>query len=246
MATGSKPAKPFKRREADRTLNHARLSIKGRDSCDSVHVLTLHLTLRINPSCPEGNSYNNFIRPRSKLIPFYVCLAFLARPAPARYHSGDLITRKPKMTDLKLLALDAEDLAVLSAHLQDAVVRAADMTFDKAGRRFVAVANRFDWAGNADSDGDALTRKRCGIRIERVQSAQVAGFKPGSDAVLSLLAFGFEETNAPGGLLTLTFSGNAAIRLKVECIEGQLKDLGAAWETQSKPRHEDDPAGGAA
>lgn len=150
------------------------------------------------------------------------------------------------MTDLKLLALDAEDLAVLSAHLQDAVVRAADMTFDKPGRRFVAVANRFDWASNAHSDGEDLTRKRCGLRFERVANAQVTGFRPGSDAVLSLLAIRFEETEAPGGLLTLTFSGNAAIRLTVECIEGQLKDLGAAWETQSKPRHEDDAAGGSA
>lgn len=150
------------------------------------------------------------------------------------------------MTDLKLLALDEEDLAVLSAHLQDAVVRAADMTFDKPGRRFVAVANRFDWAGNVESNGEELTRKRCGLRFERVLSAQVTGFKPGSDAVLSMLAIGFEEVNAPGGVLTLMFSGNAAIRLKVECIEAQLKDLGAAWETQSRPRHDDDASGGAA
>lgn len=145
------------------------------------------------------------------------------------------------MTDLKLLALDAEDLAVFSANLQDAVVRAADMTYLKGEKRFAALANRFDWEASVASSGQELTRRRCGLRFERVLGAKVSGFQPGDDdAVLSLLAIAFEETTAPAGVLTLTFSGNAAIRLDVECVEGELRDLGAAWETPNQPQHEDD------
>lgn len=142
------------------------------------------------------------------------------------------------MTDLKLIALDAEDLAVLSAHLQDAVVRVPDITFLKAEKRFAALANRFDWEESAASD--APIRRRCGIRFERVFGAKVNGFQPGQqDAVLSLLSLTFQETEPPAGLVTLTFSGGAAIQLHVECIEGELKDLGAAWETKSRPDHND-------
>lgn len=149
------------------------------------------------------------------------------------------------MTDLKLIAFDAEDLAVFSANLQDAVVRAADMTYLKAEKRFVAVANRFDWEASVASGGKALTRRRCGLRFERVLGAKVSGFQPGnSDAVLSLLSIAFDETTAPGGTLTLTFSGNAAIRLEVECVEGEMKDLGAAWQTQSRPEHDSGPKPG--
>lgn len=147
------------------------------------------------------------------------------------------------MTDLKLIALDAEDLAVLSAHLQDAVVRAADMTYLKAEKRFATLANRFDWEGLVASSGADQTRRRCGLRFERVLGAKVSGFQPGNDAVLSLLAIAFEPTDPPGGVLTLTFSGNAAIRLDVECIEGELKDLGAAWQVQSRPQHDEDAPG---
>jgi hypothetical protein len=149
------------------------------------------------------------------------------------------------MTDLKLIAFDAEDLAVFSANLQDAVVRAADMTYLKAEKRFVTVANRFDWEASVASGGKALTRRRCGLRFERVLGAKVSGFQPGNaDAVLSLLSIAFDETAAPGGTLTLTFSGNAAIRLEVECVEGEMKDLGAAWQTQSLPEHDNGPKAG--
>ncbi len=144
------------------------------------------------------------------------------------------------MTDLKLISLDAEDLAVLSAHLQDAVVRASDMAYSPAEKRFAALANRFDWSASVTSAGKRQTRRRCGLRFERVLAAKVTGFSPAdAEAVLSLLAIGFEETNAPGGQITLTFSGGAAIRLDVECVEAELRDLGAAWATPNQPRHED-------
>lgn len=145
------------------------------------------------------------------------------------------------MNDLKLIALDAEDLTVLSAHLQDAVVRVADMTYLKGEQRFAAVLNRFDWeqlARPGVKEHERHVRRRAGLRFERVTRAELTGLDQGQkDAVLSLLAISFEPGEAPAGHVTLSFSGGGAIRLTVECIEGELKDLGAAWSAKRKPEH---------
>ena len=154
------------------------------------------------------------------------------------------------MPNLKLIALDAEDLSVISAHLQDAVLRVGDMAYLPKQRRFVAVANRFDWAkaigAVAESAGGQSggERRRAGIRFERVNSVQVQGIDlKDKRASLALLAVTFnptKEPDAPEGDVTLTFSGGAAIRLSVECIEAELKDLGAAWTAAHSPKHPED------
>ena len=59
----------------------------------------------------------------------------------------------------------------------------------------------------------------------------------GKDAVLNLLAVEFSETEAPSGVVTLTFSGGAAVRLEVECLEAELADLGPSWTTAACPVH---------
>lgn len=147
------------------------------------------------------------------------------------------------MTDpLKLQALDAEDLSVLSAHMQDAVCQVGDMAYLAGERRFALIANRFDWSAavkspNLAQDG-TFYRHRTALRFERVTSARISGLDlKDKQRTLSLLALQFEETGAPGGQITLVFAGDAAVRLDVECIEGELKDLGAAWSAKAKPRH---------
>jgi hypothetical protein len=143
------------------------------------------------------------------------------------------------MQDLKLIALDPDDLRVLSCHLQDAVIRVGDMAYLKGEMCFAALANRFDWECAAQGQGNQ--RKRAGLRFERVKSAQVSGIDlRQKDAVLSLLAVTFEPGESPSGALTLRFAGGGAIRLMVECIEAELRDLGAAWSTRHKPEHAND------
>ncbi len=148
------------------------------------------------------------------------------------------------METLKLIALDADDLAVLSAHLQDAVMTVGDMTFQPKERRFVALCNRFDWDRAVGGQGRGRTpaRKRTGIRIERVVRAQVQGVDLKSQStVLSLLAVQFEARGeAPGGVVTLTFSGGGAVRLEVECIEAGVADMGPAWAAKATPEHGDE------
>jgi hypothetical protein len=144
------------------------------------------------------------------------------------------------MTDLKLIAFDAEDLSVIAAHLQDAVLRIEDMAYLKAERRFAVVTNRFDWNHAAQSGGttDRFVRRRTGVRIERVTGAKIQGLDlTQKDRVLSLLTLTFEDGEPPQGAITLTFAGGGAVRLEVECIEAALTDLGAAWGTQRKPEH---------
>ncbi len=145
------------------------------------------------------------------------------------------------MPDLKLIALDAEDLAVISAHLQDAVMTVGDLAYLPKDRRFVALASRFDWMDalqQGTADREAFSRRRAAIRFERVLGAQVQDLDLAEKArALSLLAVSFEPTSQPAGHVTLHFSEGGAIRLHVECIEVGLTDLGAAWEAESKPQH---------
>lgn len=153
----------------------------------------------------------------------------------------------PNLTDLRLLALDAEDLEILSAHLQDAVIRVGDMAYLPREHRFAAVLNRFDWV-NAVADSSSAkpvnVRRNAAIRFERVLKAQLQGIDlKASKQALALLALQFEPGEAPAGAVTLIFAGGAAVRLEVECIEAELKDLGAAWAAKSRPAHPDDESG---
>lgn len=150
------------------------------------------------------------------------------------------------MPDIKLIALDAEDLGVVSANVQDAIVRTADMTFLAREKRFVLVCNRFDALASLLPDGDQaedFTRRRAGLRFERVLAAQVAGIDLRDAArFLVLLSATYEPLagKEPEGYVMLTFAGDGAVRLHVECVEAELRDLGAAWQTERKPRHEDE------
>ena len=147
------------------------------------------------------------------------------------------------MPELKLIAFDADDLSVISAHLQDAVLKVADVAYLPREKRFAAVGNRFDWAEAIDDGkrrGD-YARRQSALRFERVLAAKVQGIDmTRKDAVLSLLAVSFEPRDAPAGSVTLHFSDGGAIRLEVECIEAELTDLGPAWSAKSMPQHPDD------
>lgn len=151
------------------------------------------------------------------------------------------------MDNLKLIALDADDLKIVSAHMQDAVLKVGDMAYVPRERRFAAIFNRFDWTSVASGGrARAPTRRQAALRFERVLGAQVSGIdlKAGQE-VLELLAIQFEPaaTEDPQGHVTLVFAGGGAVRLHVECIEAEMKDLGPAWQARAVPKHpEDDPA----
>lgn len=149
------------------------------------------------------------------------------------------------MSKLKLFALDAEDLEVVSAHLQDAVARVGDIAWMPAQKRFVVIVNRFDWAEAGAARDPGHHRRRTALHFERVAAVRRRGIRQDNpDAVLNLLAIRFEQTDTPGGSVDLVFSGGAEIRLDVECLEARLSDLGPAWSTASIPAHESSEAPG--
>ncbi|WP_187972487.1 DUF2948 family protein [Aquibium microcysteis] len=142
------------------------------------------------------------------------------------------------MPPLKLLALDAEDLQVVSAHVQDAVLRVGDIDWRAQEKRVVIAMNRFVWEAPKRLFSRHDERRRAALHFDRVLSVRTAGIDRDRPAeVLSLLAVRFEETDAPAGHVDLLFSGGATMRLEVECIEARVADIGGAWEATSRPAH---------
>lgn len=140
---------------------------------------------------------------------------------------------------LKLIALDEEDLKIVSAHVQDAVMKVGDLDFISASRQFVVPMYRFAWEKDATEKTPQPERRNSVLHFDRVLTAKLAGISRNKrDEVLSLLAITYTVRDAPAGAVDLLFAGGGAIRLEVECIEARLVDLGGAWEASSRPAHE--------
>jgi len=145
-------------------------------------------------------------------------------------------------TALKLIALDEEDLAVISAHVQDSCVQREEMTYLPGQKRFVLAAMRYDWSASARGRHERVGSV---LRFDRVlKVAQIGLGDPSASQTLNLLAVGFEETDAPSGFVTLAFFGGAAVRLEVECLEGELRDIGPRREAEACISHDAPPTGG--
>src|SRR3712207_3286939 len=135
---------------------------------------------------------------------------------------------------LRLVALDPDDLAAISAHLQDALLRVGDIVYLPKERRFVIQTRRFDW------EADAPRRRLTCMHFEHVTGVRVRGIDQGNkDAVLNLLAISFDERDAPSGTATLIFAEGGAIQVDLECIEMQMKDIGPVWAAENRPSHDD-------
>lgn len=134
---------------------------------------------------------------------------------------------------LRLLALDAEDLSVVSAHAQDAVVRWNDLAFLPTERRFLLILDRFDWCAAEDGRSERLTAGLHFESVSRVTHLGIAAHAP--PAALTLLSISFQETDPPAGQIFLTFAENVVIRLDVECLEAQLRDLGPRRAAEQPP-----------
>ena len=136
---------------------------------------------------------------------------------------------------LRLLALDEDDLAILSANMQDALIPVPEIAYLPGEKRFALAGRRFDWVKAAVG---GCERAATGLHFDRVLGVARVGFRQDeTQRVLNLLAVEFTPTDAPAGHVTLTFSGGAAIRLAVECLEARLADLGERWPCGKQPAH---------
>lgn len=136
--------------------------------------------------------------------------------------------------ELRLLAQDAEDLEIISAALQDAVLRIGDIQWESAPGRLTLSFNRFRWETEEPSE-----RIRAALQlgaVTRVRSRNLR--RDATDAVVELLAVRFEPADAPGGEIILTFADGADLSATVECVDAVLVDLSAPWPAPRAPRHD--------
>lgn len=137
---------------------------------------------------------------------------------------------------LRLKALDADDLGVLGALVQDAVFPASEMQWDRRERRFAILLNRFRWEDKplAERRGRAFERVQSVLAIGDVQKVSSQGVHPGDkDTVLSLLAMDFAAGEDGTGSVTLTFAGDGAIRIDVEAVDVTLLDVTRPYQAPS-------------
>jgi Protein of unknown function (DUF2948) len=143
---------------------------------------------------------------------------------------------------LKLRAEDADDLAVLSACLQDALVAVRDLGYLAAQQEFVLVTNRFCWEGYLRPCGETEANRRvlCAVSFFAVENVAYRGFRrTEEDRILSLLAIR-DEPGTSGRTILLDFAGGASIRLEVAEIRCRVRDWGEPWPTPWRPRHEEE------
>lgn len=155
----------------------------------------------------------------------------------ARFEDAD---EKP----LNLGAMDPEDLAVVSALVQDAVLTGADMSWDGKNRRFSLLVNRLRHEGlpMVRKKGRLVERVRAVLLVDDVLGVSSQGIdRHDGDTVMSLLSVSFEPSEAPSGQILMTFAGDGALRLNVEALEVRLRDVTRPYAAPSGkvPHHPD-------
>ncbi len=141
---------------------------------------------------------------------------------------------------LRLRALDADDLTVLSAAVQDAVFPITEMRLEKRKRRFALLLNRFRWEHRLQ--GQPPERVQSILAIEDVTRVATQGIdREETDTVLSLLSLTWEPGEDGTGRLILTLAGDGAVALDVEALEVTLTDVTRPYRAVSgrSPDHGD-------
>ena len=139
------------------------------------------------------------------------------------------------MTPLRLLAEDADDQQIISAALQDAIMRPVDIRWEKEARRLTVVLSRFCWECGG-------TRVMAAMQFGDVQAVKSRRLPRLPEAALELLALDFLPTEAPGGQVMMMFAGGGDLRIDVECLDAVLTDLSERWPARVAPTHLDGAA----
>jgi hypothetical protein len=137
-----------------------------------------------------------------------------------------------KIGPLRLLAQDADDLAIISAAMQDAVAKVGDITYEPGARLLTIAFNRYCWeAGGSE-------RVRSALQLGGVMKVQARKIRRAPrDAVIEVLAVSFDAGEAPGGMVTISCAGGGDLRAAVECVDAVLADISEPWPTPRAPAH---------
>ena len=143
---------------------------------------------------------------------------------------------KPK--NLKLIARTVEDLRVVSAHLQDAIVNVNDIANLKKNKILLLQLNRFMWEDVEKGVFRKNKRIRTILKFENVMNVISKNInQQKKDKFLDFLAIETNITPDKNYEMKIIFAGDAIIRVISEVIEVTLDDQGEAWDTKNKPKH---------
>lgn len=147
------------------------------------------------------------------------------------------------MTDpkpLRLFTEEAEDLNIIAAAVQDAVVKAGNLKYEQKKRRFGLELNRYRWETAPSRKGEQGERVRALLAFDGVLGVKTrAVTKTDPELILSLLSVTFTpDAEPPGGKITLLFAGDGEIELTVEALDASLIDSDYVWPTRHVPSHE--------
>lgn len=141
--------------------------------------------------------------------------------ADARFEDGD-------EAPLNLIAQDADDVWVISALVQDAVLPVTELKWDRKSRRFAALLNRFRWEDRAAATaaGRAAERVQSLLVIGDVTAVQSQGIdRSDKDMVLSLLSLDWQAGPDGTGRVVLVLAGDGAVAVEVEALDIALRDV---------------------
>lgn len=142
---------------------------------------------------------------------------------------------KIETAPLRLLAEDADDLQIISAALQDAILRPVDIQWERKARCLTLVLSRFCWECGG-------TRVMSAMQFGDVQGVKSRRLSRAPESALELLAIDFVPTEAPSGRVIMMFAGGGDLRIDVECLDAVLTDLSDRWPTRASPEHPADDA----
>jgi Protein of unknown function (DUF2948) len=148
---------------------------------------------------------------------------------------------------LRLRAADVDDLGVIAACLQDALIPLNEMAFLAAEHRFMAAFTRFCRECLADPQGlggEGLLQRQSVLTLEDVEAVRFRGLDPRFGRVrLELLTIVTEPDGGEGACrITLLFAGDVAIQVQARRLSARLEDFGDAWPARCAPAHELEPA----
>lgn len=147
---------------------------------------------------------------------------------------GVISEAKAPVEPLRLLAEDADDLQIISAALQDAILRPVDIVWEKSARTLTIAFSRFCWECGE-------TRVMCAMQFGDVLAVKSRRLSRSPDASLELLALDFIPTDSPGGKVILMFAGGGDLRIDVECLDAVVTDISERWPARIAPTHLDGP-----
>lgn len=152
---------------------------------------------------------------------------------------GETTPARTPVEPLRLLAEDADDLHIISAALQDAILRPMDIVWERSARRVTLALSRFCWECGG-------TRVMAAMQFGDVSAVKSRRLPRGPESPLELLAMDFEPSEAPGGRVIMMFAGGGDLRIDVECLDAVLTDLSERWPARIAPTHLEGPVEGPA